>query len=126
MPAGEPGRERGTGDTDGDGTGGERPRASWIRFFITLAAVYLVAFGLTWLTDGRGAATVPYTSFTQQVAAGNVKEVYARGDTIEAPSRRRGRCPAVPWAAPTPPSPPSAPPARPRRRPRGRRPLPPE
>lgn len=85
MPAGA--------DGDGRGTGGKRPKAAWIRFFTTLAAVYLVVFGLTWLTDGRGAAAVPYTSFTRQVAADNVKEVYSRGETIEGTLKKARQVP---------------------------------
>ena len=92
LPHGHGGPE-GTGGGTGDGSDGKRPRASWIRFFITLAAVYLVVFGLTWLTDGRDAATVPYTSFTRQVAAGNVKEVYSRGETIEGTLKKARQVP---------------------------------
>ncbi|WP_017627347.1 ATP-dependent zinc metalloprotease FtsH [Nocardiopsis chromatogenes] len=96
APGGGPWRTEGMpagADGDGRGTGGKRPKAAWIRFFTTLAAVYLVVFGLTWLTDGRGAATVPYTSFTRQVAADNVKEVYSRGETIEGTLKKARQVP---------------------------------
>ena len=83
-----PARDRGPWRTEGlpeaGGDGGDRPpRPRWLRFFLVLGAAYLVVFGITWLTDGAGPTAVPYTSFTEQVARGNVEEVYSRGETIE-------------------------------------------
>jgi cell division protease FtsH len=66
----------------GDGQQG-RP-GPWRRLASWLLLAYLVAFFLVTLQDRQGGPVlVAYTEFTKQVSAGNVAEVFARGDTIE-------------------------------------------
>jgi cell division protease FtsH len=56
----------------------------WVRRIIGFGLAYLVLFALFSYQDRQGAPTsVSYTEFTRQVAAGNVAEVFSRGDRIE-------------------------------------------
>ena len=66
---------------EGQGSGGP----SWWRTALWFLAVWFLLFGLTTAQTVSSAqlATVPYTEFTDQVEAGNVREVFARGLTIE-------------------------------------------
>ena len=77
QPQGRPWR------TEGLPTGQPAKRRRWT----TLAAWgagYLILFGLLTLQDTFSRPEpVPYTEFKAQVAAANVAEVFARGDTIE-------------------------------------------
>ncbi|HTF50949.1 MAG TPA: ATP-dependent zinc metalloprotease FtsH [Pseudonocardia sp.] len=51
---------------------------------VAMQLIYWLAFGLvSWQDAATGAVTVPYTQFTAQVQAGNVAEVFARGDAIQ-------------------------------------------
>ena len=75
----KPWRTEGVPDKD-DGT---PPRRPWWRTALWLALFYLLVFGVLSAQDRTGAPTVSYTEFTRQVEAGNVVEVFARGDTIE-------------------------------------------
>jgi cell division protease FtsH len=58
------------------------PRSTWIFW-----ALLIVIFGSTYLsarsTGQTETATVPYTEFTKQVQAGNVKDIYTKGFSIE-------------------------------------------
>jgi cell division protease FtsH len=71
------------------GSGGEssdkRPsmlsRRTWITFLIVLGVNYLI---MRVLMPGPDAAvTVPYTTFKEQVEAGNVEAIYSKGASIE-------------------------------------------
>ncbi|RCV49157.1 ATP-dependent zinc metalloprotease FtsH [Marinitenerispora sediminis] len=82
------------GTPDREDRGSERPKFNWRRFLTTLAVVYLIFFAITWLTDqGARTTTIPYTVFTQQVTAGNVREVYSSGDSIEGTLKRAQQTP---------------------------------
>jgi cell division protease FtsH len=59
------------------------PRSRWNRIVFALLA-YLIFFSVLTMEDRlNGPATVPYTEFKAQVAAKNVSEVFARGDSIQ-------------------------------------------
>src|SRR5215471_181584 len=69
--------------TEGLPKGQPATRRRWIGL-AAWSAGYLVLFGLLTLQDRQARPeTVSYTEFKAQVAAGNVTEVFARGDTIE-------------------------------------------
>ncbi|PZG54130.1 cell division protein FtsH, partial [Spongiactinospora gelatinilytica] len=65
------------------GGGPQRPRINWWRFAVTLLAAYAVFFVISMFFDAGTMETISYTQFTEQVQAGNVKEVYAQGYSIE-------------------------------------------
>ncbi len=65
------------------GTPGGRPKINWMRFALTLLAVYAVFFLISSFFDADAPETISYTQFTTQVNAGNVKEVYATGYSVE-------------------------------------------
>jgi cell division protease FtsH len=67
----------------GDGEGPQKP--TWWRFWAWLLGWWLLLFALTTVQDVGSAqvAAVPYTEFTAQVQDANVREVFARGNTIE-------------------------------------------
>ena len=69
--------------TEGLPKGEPAKRRRWTSLAVW-GAGYLILFGLLTLQDtfSRPEA-VPYTEFKAQVAAANVAEVFARGDTIE-------------------------------------------
>ncbi|GMA19473.1 ATP-dependent metallopeptidase FtsH/Yme1/Tma family protein [Arsenicicoccus piscis] len=82
----KPWRTEGVPDDKPSGASGsgERPPFSWRRFLLTSALIYLGLFGILSIQDSMtGPKEVAYTEFAKQVQAGNVKDVYARGDTIE-------------------------------------------
>jgi cell division protease FtsH len=55
----------------------------WLRIIFALS-IYAVFFGLLTMQDRLSdPETLPYTEFKQQVAAQNVAEVFARGDSIQ-------------------------------------------
>ncbi|WP_168583036.1 ATP-dependent zinc metalloprotease FtsH [Gephyromycinifex aptenodytis] len=67
---------------DSSAAGPKKP--NWRRMLFWIATLYLIVFALTSLQDSaNGPKEVSYTEFTKQVDAGNVKEVYAKGDTIQ-------------------------------------------
>jgi cell division protease FtsH len=67
---------------DKDGPAGRR--GGWRQVLAWALLVYWVIFTLVTLQDRAGALQpVAYTEFRAEVAAGNVAEVFARGDTIE-------------------------------------------
>jgi cell division protease FtsH len=60
-----------------------KPKPRWLKLGAWLLA-YLVFFGVLELQDQlSGPQAVPYTEFKSQVAAKNVAQVFARGDSIE-------------------------------------------
>jgi cell division protease FtsH len=72
-----------------DRDGRRPPRRRWVRVLIGLLLAYAVLFGLlTWQDRSNRAVTVPYTEFTAEVAAGNVADVFARGNTIQGTLRQ--------------------------------------
>ncbi|MCZ2152024.1 MAG: ATP-dependent zinc metalloprotease FtsH [Bryobacterales bacterium] len=72
----------------------QRRRPRWL----TLAAFllgYTVLFGLLTIQDRMsGPVTIPYTEFKAQVASKNVREIFARGNTIEGELRKPAPLPA--------------------------------
>ncbi|MFC9975012.1 ATP-dependent zinc metalloprotease FtsH [Spirillospora sp. NPDC127200] len=78
VPPGRPDRR------DGDGSRGRGFKPNRTTYFWLLL---LLVFGLSYLsmhfTGKQERATIPYTVFTQQVAAGNVKDVYTKGFQIQ-------------------------------------------
>src|SRR5690606_20431630 len=68
--------------TEGLPEGPRRPR--WGRIALWALLGYVVFFGLLSVQDALlRPPTIAYTEFTAQVEAGNVEEVFARGDTIQ-------------------------------------------
>jgi cell division protease FtsH len=64
---------------------------------VALLLGYWLVFGLvSWQDASTGAVTVPYTVFTAQVQAGNVAEVFARGDAIQGVLRAPDAVPGQP------------------------------
>src|SRR5687767_3975550 len=62
---------------------GPTPRPRWVTGAIWLVG-YLLLFGMLTLQDRlSGPQAIPYTEFKTQVAANNVAELFARGDSIE-------------------------------------------
>jgi len=83
-------------------------RPGWISMLAWFLG-YVVLFGFLTLQDrSHGPQTIPYTEFKAQVAAKNVAEVFARGDTIQG---------ALKKPTPLPGAPPSQPGASPRQHP---------
>lgn len=60
-----------------------KPRWGRLVFWALLAVVFGASFFTSINTGGTDLTTVPYTEFTAQVRAGNVKDVYAKGYSIE-------------------------------------------
>src|SRR5207248_995915 len=91
LPARDPARRWRTGGLPPQAARGRRGpgRRGWLPPVLTMRLGYLVVFGLLTLrAQSHAAVTVPYTEFTAQVQAGNVAEVFARGDTIEGTLRQ--------------------------------------
>ncbi|HEY3681597.1 MAG TPA: ATP-dependent zinc metalloprotease FtsH [Streptosporangiaceae bacterium] len=63
--------------------GGGGPRWGRMVFWVLLAVIFGASFFTSVNTGGETPTTIAYTSFTQQVSSGNVKDVYARGSSIE-------------------------------------------
>ncbi|MEV0422398.1 ATP-dependent zinc metalloprotease FtsH [Streptosporangium canum] len=61
----------------------QRPKINWRRFLITLLAVYAGFFLISSFFDTGGTETVSYTQFTRQVQAKNVKDIYAKGYSVQ-------------------------------------------
>jgi cell division protease FtsH len=57
------------------------PRQAWLTFLLVLLANYFLVRILFPQPDE--AITIPYTFFKEQVIAGNVKEIYSQGESIE-------------------------------------------
>ncbi|MEV3922022.1 ATP-dependent zinc metalloprotease FtsH [Actinomadura coerulea] len=63
--------------------GGWKPNRNNAVFWALLLAVFGLSYVSMHLTGQKERVTVPYTAFTQQVAAGNVKDVYTKGYQIQ-------------------------------------------
>lgn len=75
---------RAEGLPEGQDDDNQPKRPGWKRVLAWVLGGYLVFYLLVSLRDGVGGPpTVSYTEFTDQVAAGNVAEVFARGDSIQ-------------------------------------------
>ncbi|GHE41720.1 ATP-dependent zinc metalloprotease FtsH [Streptosporangium violaceochromogenes] len=70
-----------------------RPRINWWRFALTLLLVYTGFFLVSSFFDGDAVETVSYTRFIQQVQAGNVKDIYAKGFSIQGDLKNAARDP---------------------------------
>ncbi|WP_436763853.1 ATP-dependent zinc metalloprotease FtsH [Streptosporangium sp. V21-05] len=70
----------------------QRPRFNWVRFLMTMVIVY-AGFFIVSSFFAEPTEPISYTQFTQQVRAGNVKEVYATGTAIEGTLRKAARDP---------------------------------
>ncbi|WP_084219922.1 ATP-dependent zinc metalloprotease FtsH [Spirillospora albida] len=65
------------------GLGGWKPsRNTWL-FWLLLLLVFGLSFVSMHITGKQERVTIPYTSFTQQVTAGNVQQVYTKGYQIQ-------------------------------------------
>ena len=65
--------------------GKKEPKKSRLWQFWVIAGIALLGLWglLTWQDASNAPPTIPYTEFISQVEAGNVKEIYAQGDTIQ-------------------------------------------
>ncbi len=83
APGGQlPPSEGRSGGTQGSGSPWHMPpRKTWLTFLVVLAANYWIMRMLFPSPDA--AITIPYTTFKQQVAAGNVESIYSTGAGIE-------------------------------------------
>ncbi len=80
RPPGRPWRTEGLPE----GYDKETKKPRWWLIIGIFVVGYLVLFGILSVQDSlSGPVTVSYTDFTGQVQAGNVAEVFAKGDTIE-------------------------------------------
>ena len=59
------------------------PRGGWVRMLLTAVVVFLLVDLLLNLFSGGGSTSVTYTEFTKQLNAGQVSEIYAKGDSIQ-------------------------------------------
>ncbi|MFC5906817.1 ATP-dependent zinc metalloprotease FtsH [Streptacidiphilus monticola] len=60
------------------------PRGGWLRLVLTALVVFLLAnLVLNFFGGGGGSTSITYTEFTNQLNAGHVSEIYAKGDTIQ-------------------------------------------
>jgi cell division protease FtsH len=75
---------------------GQPPQRRWLRFALGLL-VYLIFFSVLTVQDWiEGPDAVPYTEFKKQVAAQNIAEVFARGDSIQGGLRQPAPLPGPP------------------------------
>ncbi len=59
------------------------PRGSWLSMILTAVVVFLLVDLLLNVFGAGDKLNVPYTEFTKQLNAGQVSEIYAKGDSIE-------------------------------------------
>ena len=86
----------------GDDDGSHRP--NWLRRIAVFAVIYLALFAIVSYQDRLGGpVTISYTEFTRQVAAGNIAEVFSRGDHIEGSLVEPAPVPSDDPADPEPP-----------------------
>ena len=65
-------------------SGGDRPKLDWRRILSLALGAYLLTFLVISLVDVSTAPkSIAYTEFQAQMAAQNIKSVYAKGDTIQ-------------------------------------------
>ena len=74
-------------------TSPQRPKINWRRFVVTLVFAYAVIFLISSFFDEKSPEPISYTQFTQQVQAGNVKEIYATGTSIQGNLKKTARDP---------------------------------
>jgi cell division protease FtsH len=75
------------------------PRRTWLTFVIILLANFLLVRFL--FPQPGEAITIPYTTFKEEAAKGNVKSIYSRGNSIEGRFNS-----AITWPPPNAPEPP--------------------
>jgi cell division protease FtsH len=93
-PGKEPSKPWRTEGVPGRDSGPQPPRRPNWKWLAWMLVGYLVVFSLLTTQDQMaGAPTVSYTEFTDQVEAGNVTEVFARGDTIQGVLRKAAPLP---------------------------------
>jgi cell division protease FtsH len=95
-PAGnedEPKPWRTEGLSDRQSTPPRRSKINWLRFVLTLVAVYAAFFLISTFFDQGKPETIAYTEFTGQVRAGNVKDIYAQGSSIEGTLKKPAKDP---------------------------------
>ena len=82
RPAGAPPpRPSGQAGAPGSPAANIPPRRTWIAFLVILFLNYLV---MSWLLPSPDApVTVPYTAFKEEVAKGNVRSIYSKGESVE-------------------------------------------
>ena len=90
-----PGTPGANGRPDRKGGGPEKmpPRSTWMTFLVIVVLNYLLI--QLFFPSPDAPVTVPYTVFKEEVARGNVKSIYAKGERIEG---RFGE--AVTWPPP--------------------------
>jgi cell division protease FtsH len=59
------------------------PRGSWIRLLLFAVVVYLLADLLLNVFGSPSSISITYTEFTKQLNAGQVSQIYAKGDAIQ-------------------------------------------
>ena len=82
-------------DKVGSGKDGRMP-PNWLKLLRTMLLTYLAVFIVFWLLDiGQNPSPTPvsYTEFKAQVAARNVAEIYAKGNTIQGTLREAKQVP---------------------------------
>ncbi|GAA0851477.1 ATP-dependent zinc metalloprotease FtsH [Streptosporangium amethystogenes subsp. fukuiense] len=70
----------------------QRPRINWVRFLVTMFIVY-AGFFIVSSFFGEATEPISYTQFTDQVRAGNVKDIYATGTSIQGTLKKPARDP---------------------------------
>lgn len=80
-----PWRTEGLPKESKDQNGKKAPKKSRLWQFWVIAGIALLGLWglLTWQDASNAPPTIPYTEFISQVEVGNVKEIYAQGDTIQ-------------------------------------------
>ncbi|SPT63182.1 ATP-dependent zinc metalloprotease FtsH [Actinomadura madurae] len=73
--------------------GGWKPGRNTGVFWALLLAVFALSYVSMHVTGQKERVTIPYTAFTQQVAAGNVKDVYTKGYEIQGQLKSRQQVP---------------------------------
>ncbi len=75
------------------GEGRAKKPKRWV-FWVAAAALFAVIWGVLSWQDARNAPpTIAYTEFISQVADGNVKQIYAKGDTIQGELKKAATLP---------------------------------
>ena len=96
LDAPKPWRTEGLPRDGKDGEDGEAPKRNvrgW-RFWVISGLLLLAMWGaLSWQDARNAPPSIPYTEFVVQVMDGNVKEIYAKGDTIQGELRAEAPLP---------------------------------
>jgi cell division protease FtsH len=84
-----PWRTEGLPTDRGDGAQPPRKKWNWWKIGTRVVLGYLIVFSLVTFQDRLNEApTIPYSEFNAQVEAGNVAELFARGQTIQGKLRQ--------------------------------------